>query len=109
MYSTRQKQIDKILLAGILLAGVVIMKDAKAEPFATSNNVAGGVIVLTNDELPACGRSFPYLVYSTSPQGPTLYGCWTADKVNVHVVWADGNGLVRSYPINTFHVLSPKL
>lgn len=107
MYTHRQKQIDKILLAATILAAGLIATDAKAEAFASMPNIVGGVIVLTNDQLPACGDS-AYIAYSTSPTNTTLYGCWYADKINVHIIWANTNR-VRSYRISDFAVLEGKL
>lgn len=107
MYTTRQKQIDKMILAAAILAAGLVATDAKSDPVATSGNSAGGVIVLTDDYIPACGEQ-RRLAYTTNPRGFTVYGCWMTDKILVHIIWGD-SGQIRSYPINHFVAVGPKV
>ena len=72
---------------------------AYADTIATTENKAGGTVILT--DVP-CKNGSGYYVYSQSPTASTQFGCWWSDDAMVHITWSDGD--VRSYPFNIFRV-----
>jgi hypothetical protein len=71
----------------------------QATVIATMPNKAGGEIVLTDVPAEQCGTGF--ISYTTSPNGPTLYGCWWSDERMVHISYDNGSN-TWSHPISNF-------
>lgn len=89
---------SRLLVALLLVIGV-----AQAEPIAETKNMGGGKIVLTNDK---CTNSNAFIAYSVMPNQPTLTGCWANDDEYIHIKWSDGD--LRSYPYNGWYMLNKK-
>lgn len=60
-------------------------------------NKAGGRIVLTDEK---CQDNKSLIVYGTTDEGQTLWGCWTYVEPDVFVRWE--NGKVYAYPVSEF-------
>lgn len=72
---------------------------ADATVIATLPNKAGGEIILTDVTTEVCGTGM--IAYTTSPTGPTVYGCWWSDERMVHITY-DNSSNVWSHPISNF-------
>lgn len=87
----------------IAIAALMVSTTVDAARRAVLNNDAGGKIVLTFNEVASCPKGL--MAYTTSPNLPTLRGCWVSDGVMVHIEWSDEPGEVRSYDINDFEMV----
>jgi hypothetical protein len=72
---------------------------AHATAIATMPNKAGGEIILTDVVADVCNGNM--IAYTTSPTGPTQYGCWWNDERMVHIMY-DNDGRTWSHPISNF-------
>ena len=70
---------------------------AKADSWELVNQ-AGGKIVLTTT--PCSDKPNQNLVFSTTPSGNTIFGCWFGAENFVMIVWSDG--AVSTFPGNVF-------
>lgn len=86
---------NTIVVVVLLLLFAFVTVDARAATVATLPNKGGGQIVLTDIK---CRSMSGNVAYGTHPNMSTLFGCWFADDIFVHVTWSDGD--TRSYPIN---------
>lgn len=84
----------KHLIALLLACGL-----AHADTVATSQNEAGGMMVIT--DVPCKGKNGWY-AYASARGSSTLFGCWWSDQTMVHITWDDGD--VRSYPFGVWVV-----
>lgn len=83
----------------LLLVLAIACSPAMADILATMPNNNGGIMVLT--DVP-CKNGNSHLAYTQSPKQSTLFGCWFADKIMVHIIWNDGDA--RSYSIDNWDI-----
>ena len=79
----------------LLLVLAIACSPAMADIAGYLQNRSGGLIVLTDQP---CKNNTSYIAYTQSPRSSTEFGCWSSDKIMVHVLWNDGD--VRSYPLS---------
>lgn len=73
---------------------------ANANAVASMPNKAQGEIILTDVSADTCGEN-GLIVYSTSPNGPTIYGCWYTDGHMIHATFNNGR-TYNSYLVTSF-------
>lgn len=86
-----------LILLAALLAGT-----AQAEVIASSENIAGGKILLTDGKGNCAQGRF---VMATTKTGEYFTGCWSTYDDQVFVVYADG--ATRLYPMEGFTMKRP--
>lgn len=81
---------------------LAVAVSAQAETWFETPNKNGGKIVLTDSP---CTK-YPTLRFamSTSPNGKTLFGCWTVIAGDVQLSYNDGE--VYSYPMEVFNYVN---
>lgn len=83
--------------AALILLAALLAGTAQAEVIASSENAAGGKILLT-DAKGNCAQG--RLVMITTKTGEYMTGCWSPYDDQVFVVYSDGES--RLYPMTGF-------
>ena len=86
----------------IILTAALAITSACANPFAETDNNAGGKIVILNEACegkPALSRAYLY-----TKDNLTEDGCWRYDNDTIVIEWEKEGR--RRYPINVFKLLN---
>jgi len=84
----------------LVLMLALVSSLAQAGIIAITKNDANGLMVLTDVK---CSQKTGRVIYSEIPGANTIFGCWFADELMVHVEWSTGD--TRSYPISIWQVI----
>lgn len=92
-------------MKNLLIALLVVSSPVHAAAIASTDNNAGGKIVLTDETCRLENGRYPSLFHSYmyTSEGYTADGCYTVQDDTVVVVWeVNGRAETRRYPIRSF-------